>query len=135
MRERDVTQTIADRLYAEGLSSLCVRHKGPGPDIEGKLPSGRTLYIEAKGERAHVSERVSVGEALLQILSRYDRDVVCALAVPYTECFEHVLRSILPGLRSLRLHLLLVRNGEVWYLRHCTIGFFPEKCERLIEVL
>jgi hypothetical protein len=137
MRERKVTKTIADRLSAEGLLNPQARYRNePGPDIEGTLPrSGRTLYIEAKGERRNVRERVALGEALLQILRYYDWDVVCALAVPYTDGFVRVLRDILPGLRRLGLHLLLVREGEVWYLGPQANGFFPERPARLIEVL
>ncbi len=137
MRERDVTRTIAERLHTEGLVSLRVRYGNErGPDIEGTLPrSGRTLYVEAKGERKNVSERVAIGEALLQILTHYDRDVVCALAFPYTEGFENVLRNILPGLRRLGVHVLLVRNGEVWYLDPQSAGFFPEKKQQLTKEL
>ncbi len=137
MREREVTRTLAEQLRAEGLLNLQVRYRNErGPDIEGTLPrSGRILYVEAKGERTNVSERVIMGEALLQILSHYDRDVVCALAVPYTSGFESVLRNILPGLRRLGLHVLLVSEGEVWYLGPQAAGFFPERPARLVEVL
>lgn len=137
MREREVIQAVAERLRQDGLLNLTVRYRGePGPDIEGLLPrSRRRLFVEAKGERARPGERVALGEALLQILSRYDADVVCALALPFTERFEHLVRGILPGLRHLGLHLLLVRQGQVWHLGPQAAGFFPERPNSLLEAL
>ncbi len=137
MREREVIRTVAERLRAEGLMDLKVRYGSePGPDIEGTLPrSRRHLFVEAKGERARTSPRITVGEALLQILSRWDSDVVCALAVPYNKEFEEVLRTILPGLRCLELHVLLAKDGEVWYLSPNKAGFLVEKPLSIIEVL
>ncbi len=137
MREREVTRTVAERLWQDGLLNLTVRYQSePGPDIEGILPgSRRRLFIEAKGERSRGNERHAVGEALLQTLSYYDADVVCALALPFSERFEHLVRSILPGLKWLRLHVLLVREGQVWHLGPQAAGFFPEKPDSLLEVL
>lgn len=137
MRERDVTKTVAERLHAEGLVGLKVRYRNErGPDIEGTLPlSRRRVFIEAKGERPSGNERIAVGEALLQILSQYDADVVCAIALPFAEKFQQLIQNILPGLKRLGLHVLLVQDGEVWHLGPQATGFFPEKPDSLIEVL
>ncbi len=137
MQERDVTRTLAERLRREGLLNLTVRYGSePGPDIEGWLPrSRRRLFVEAKGERPSGNERAAVGEALLQILSRYDADVVCALALPYTDRFEDLVRSILPGLRQLGLHILLVRRAQIWHLGPQAAGFFPARPDSLLEAL
>ena len=103
MREREVTRTVPQRLRAEGLVGLKLRYKNDrGPDIEGDLPrSRRKLFIEAKGERAGADPwgegancRMAMGEALLQVLSVYDQDVVCGIAVPYTKEFQKVLQHL-----------------------------------------
>lgn len=137
MREREIVKTVAEQLRAEGLMDLKVRYKNErGPDIEGYLPrSRRRVFIEAKGERPSGNERAAVGEALLQILSQYDTDVVCAIALPFVARFQHLVRSTLPGLKRLGLHVLLVRDGEVWHLGPRAAGFFPSKPESLIEML
>jgi len=144
MQEREVTRTVPQRLRAEGLVGLkaCCKNER-GPDIEGYLPrSRRKLFIEAKGERAGADRWgegancwMAMGEALLQVLSVYDQDVVCGIAVPYTKEFQKVLQNILPGFQKLGLHVLLVREGEVWHLGPHATGFFPEKSESLIEIL
>jgi len=136
MREPEVVRLVAEALKAGGLLGLTVRYRGPGPDIEGDLPrSGRHLFVEAKGVRARTSPRVAVGEALLQVLSRWDTDVVCAVAVPYTQEFENVLRDILPGIRRLGLHLLLARPQGIWHLHPEARGFLPERAASLVEAL
>lgn len=136
MRERELVQTLAERLQRDGLSDLRVRYGSErGADIEGTLPrSCKRLFIEAKGIRARRNERAALGEALLQILRHYDYDVVCAIAVPYCEPFTELLRSILPGLSVLGIHILLVRPEEIWHVppaRH----FSPERVESLVESL
>ncbi len=131
MREREVVQQVAERLRAEGAMQLVVRYgHEPGPDVEGRLlRSLRRFFIEAKGEpnssRKSVDRRIYLGEALLQSLSVYDADVVCALALPYTSGYERLVRQIEPGLRRLGLHVLLARNAEVWHLAPDAGGFFP----------
>lgn len=134
MREREVIRLVAERLRSEGLSDLQVRYGAQrGADIEGRLPrSRRRLFVEAKGVRSKSSVRQPMGEALLQILGHYDEDVVCAIAVPFTTEYEELLRFILPGIRKLGLHLLLVRRDEIWYNGPQTDGFFPEKVESLV---
>ncbi|MDZ7268319.1 MAG: hypothetical protein ONB48_11365 [candidate division KSB1 bacterium] len=136
MRERELVQALANRLRQENLREVRVRPGNQrGADIEGILPrSHRRLFIEAKGVRARENERVAVGEALLQILRHYDYDVVCAIAVPYTPAFEKLLRSIMPGLAKLGIHVLLVRPDEIWHVPPMR-GFFPEKHESLLEKL
>ncbi len=143
MREREVTKTVAERLSAEGLLNMQVRYGNQrGPDIEGVLPrSGRRLFVEAKGERGNLpgnrslDARIAVGEALVQILSLWDRDVVCGIALPFTREFENTVRNIQAGIRELGLHLLLVRDGSIWYLGPKAQGFFPERRETLMEAL
>lgn len=134
MREREVVRVIAERLRSEGISDLKVRYASQrGADIEGTLPrSRRRLLIEAKGVRSGGGERSALGEALLQILSLYDRDVVCAIGTPYTRKFENFLRSIIPGLAYLGIHLLLVRDDEIWHVDPKKKGFFPERVESLV---
>ncbi len=80
---------------------------------------------------------MAVGEALFQVLSRYGPStVVQALAFPYHEGYESLLRRILPALRCLGIHLLLVsENRDVWHLGPQAPGFFPEKPSSLLEVL
>jgi len=141
MREREVTKVVAARLREEGALNLKVRYGSEGgPDIECDLPgSGRRLYVEAKGFRAggKVSQncRTTVGEALLQIFSIYDRDVLCAMALPYSDGYTTVVRNIMPGLRVLGVHVLLVRGTEVWHLRPDSAGFFPSVPESIVEEL
>lgn len=120
---------------------MVVRYKYErGPDIEGQLPGSlKRFFIEAKGERpgkhATAKRRVAMGEVLLQILSRYDEDVACAIALPYNRGFQNLVRSIIPGLRKLGLHVLFVKNGDVWHLDPNAGGFFPSKPESIVEVL
>lgn len=137
MREREVIRIVAERLRSDGLAGMSVRYQGPGPDIEGVLPrSGRRLFVEAKGIRRNQSPRVALGEALLQILSRWDRDVVCALALPYTEEFVKILRTILPGVRRLGLYVILVRDERnIRLLSPQSVGFFPVTPLSLTEVM
>lgn len=136
MRERDLVKVLAERLRQEGLIDLKVRSGSQrGADIEGILPgSRRRLFIEAKGVRSGRSERIALGEALLQILGHYDYDVVCAIAVPYTSAFENLLRSIIPGLQVLPIHIILVRPGAVWYVPPKR-NFSIERVESLIRRL
>lgn len=136
MKESDLVQILATRLRREELINLHVRPGNQrGADIEGILPHSRKrLFIEAKGIRSRGNERSAMGEALLQILRHYDYDVVCAIAVPHTQTFEELLRSIMPGLCALGIHVLLVRHAEVWYVPPSR-NFSPEKAESLIERL
>lgn len=141
MRERQVTQTIAERLKAESVLNLTVRYRNErGPDIEGRLPASRRwLYVEAKGEPGSkdkaLDRHMYLGTALLQILSVYDHDVVCAIALPYNEGYEALVRKILAGIGRLGVHILLVRGEDVWHLAPDAKGFFPTKAESLIAVL
>lgn len=140
MHEREVTKAVAVRLREDGAMNLKVRYGSkPGPDIECELPgSRRRLYVEAKGARAGSESqtcREAVAEALLQTLSIYDRDVVCAIALPYVDGFAKVVRNIMPGLRVLGVHVLLVRGTEVWHLGPDSAGFFPSVPKSIVEVL
>ncbi|HWP30249.1 MAG TPA: hypothetical protein VNK96_00775 [Fimbriimonadales bacterium] len=118
------------------MKNLIVRHGNQrGADIEGALPrSNRRLFIEAKGVRPSGNADIAMGEALLQILRYYDHDVVCGLAVPYTDTYDKLMRSIMPGLCALGIHVFLVKPNEVWYVPPAR-GFFPEKPESLVERL
>jgi hypothetical protein len=141
MREREVVKRIAERLRVEGVMILQVRYgQEQGPDIEGILPTcQRHLYIEAKGERPGGQEsakrRVALGEALYQTLAVYDADVVCAIALPFNAGYQRLLQKVLPGIRRLGLHVLLVRDDEIWHLAPTAPGFFPTKPTSLIEAL
>lgn len=141
MREREVVRRLAERLQAEGVLNLKVRYgQEHGPDIEAELPtSHRRLFIEAKGERPGGQEgakrRVALGEALFQILSVYDTDVVCALGLPFTKGYQTLVRNVLPGLRKLGVHVLWVRDDEIWHLSPVAQGFFPTKPESIVKVL
>jgi len=141
MREREVTRKVAERLKSDGILNLTVRYGSePGPDIEGELPkTGRHLFVEAKGERPGGSEgakrRVALGEALFQIFCSYDEEVVCAIALPRTEGYEDLLRRMLPALRRLGLHVLLVKDAEIWHLAPNAAGLFPTIPKSITEVL
>ena len=141
MREREVTRRIAERLKAEGVLNMTVRYQQEhGPDIEAELPDTRKkLYIEAKGERPGGQEtakrRVALGEALFQILSVYDLDVICVIALPYTKGYQDLVKRIMPGLRQLHLHVLFVGADGIWHLSPKTNGFFPTKPVLLLEAL
>ena len=141
MRERQVTETIADKLKSEGLLNLKARYSNEhGPDIEGRLPqSRRWLFIEAKGEPGSkdksLDRRMRLGEALLQVLCVYDHDVVCAIALPYNEGYETLVRRILAGIRCLGVHILMVRGEDVWHLAPDAKGFFPTKADSLMAEL
>jgi hypothetical protein len=141
MRERQVTETIAEKLKSEGLLNLRFRIGNEhGPDIEGRLPqSRRWLFIEAKGEpgskEKSIDRRMRLGEALLQVLTVYDHDVVCAIALPYNEGYETLVRKILAGIGRLGVHILLVRGEDVWHLAPDAKGFFPTKVKSLLAEL
>ncbi len=137
MRERELLRIVAERLKAEGLADMQVRYSGPGVDLQGTLPrSRRTLYLEAKGVRKNQYPRVAIGEALLQILSRWDPHVACALALPYTEEFVRTIREILPGLKQLKIYAFFVREDKsISYLEPDTALLTPTEHKTLIEVL
>ncbi len=135
MREREITRILAERLKLEGVLNLQVRYgKERGPDIEALLPkSRRQLLIEVKGEVKAPDS--AIANALYQILSRYDGQAVCGIALPFTEPYKNLVRNILPGIQRLELHLLFVRDGEIWHLPPSAAGFFPSKPVSLAEVL
>ncbi len=140
MREREIVQILAKRLAEEGVS-MTVRY-GPvrGPDIEGQLPrSRRRFFIEAKGERPGGAEtakrRVAMGEVLLQILPVYDRDVVCAIALPNHPGYRRLVRRILPGLLRLDMHVFFVDNEGIRHLSPNASGFLPRKVHSVSEAL
>jgi len=141
MHEREVTKKVAERLRVEGVLDLVVQFRNEkGPDIKAGLPgSRRWLYVEAKGERKDIVQnqtcRSALGEALVQVLSVYDKDVVCAIAVPYSEDYSAVVRTIMPGLRRLGLHVLLVKDEETWQLAADGPGFLPSISESVVGVL
>ena len=141
MREREVKQQLAEQLRKEGFMNLKVRYgQEHGIDIEAQFPkSRRWLYIEAKGERPGGQEaakrRVALGEALLQILSVYDGLAVCAIALPFTHGYQNLVRQILVPLQRLELHMIFVREDEVWHLAPGSKGFLPQKVASLREVL
>lgn len=122
-------------MKAEGVLNLKVRYgQERGPDIEAQLPdSYRLLFIEAKGETA--APDVDLGTALHQILTRYDGQAVCGIALPFTERYKKLVRNILPGIQRLGLHILFVRDAEVWHLSPNAAGFFPTKPVSLVEAL
>jgi hypothetical protein len=135
MREREVVRIVAERLKSEGARHLQVRYaREPGPDIEAVLPnSHRQLFIEAKGDVK--SAESALGVALYQILCRYDGQAVCAIAVPFSSRYQDLLRKVLAGLGQLRVHVLLVREAEVWHLPPNAKGFLPTKPSSLVEAL
>jgi hypothetical protein len=135
MRERHVIKLVALRLQAEGVLNLQVRYAPErGPDIEAQLPqSRRLLFLEAKGETK--APDVALGTALYQILTRYDGHVVCGVALPFTERYEMLVRNILPGVQRLGLHILFVKDEQVWYLSPNAAGFFPTKPTSLVEAI
>lgn len=109
-------------------------------DIEAQLPdSRRRLFIEAKGDRPGGREaakrRVALGEALLQILTAYDGQAVCGTALPFSEGYVNLVRNIFPGIQRLGLHVVFVRDAEVWHLSPKAKGFFPTRPESLVGVL
>lgn len=71
---------------------------------------------------------------MLQILSVYDANVVCAIALPFTEGYRNLVKNIHPGLRRLNRHVLFVQDEEVWHLAPGVSGFFPTKPESVVEV-
>jgi hypothetical protein len=141
MREREVVKRLAERLRIEGVMSLQVRYgQEQGPDIEGILPTCRRhLYIEAKGDRPGGQEaakrRVALGEALYQTLAIYDADVVCAIALPFSPGYQRLLQKVLPGLRRLAVHVLLVADDGIWHLAPTAPGFFPSQPISLVDAL
>ncbi len=134
-------RAVAERLRSEGLYPRQVRlSRETGPDIEARLPTGRRLLLEAKGDRGGgraQRQRAAVGEALLQVLSAFGTpEAVHALAFPYNDGYERLMRRIFPGLRRLGIHILLVdENGAVWHVGPDALGFFPEKPKSLVETL
>ncbi|GAA6751420.1 hypothetical protein Thermus77412_19730 [Thermus antranikianii] len=143
MRERRVTEILAQKLKEEGFVNLTVRSgKEHGPDIEAKLPaSGRKLYVEAKGERPGGPEgskrRIALGEALLQILSLYDGSSVCAIALPNTRGFRNLVPKVYPPLARLGIHVLFVdEDGQIWHLGPKeTLKSVPRRIDSLKEAL
>jgi hypothetical protein len=135
MRERRVTEILAQRLQEERFMSLAVRYgQEQGPDLEARLPaSGRRVYIEAKGEQPGGNEsakrRTALGKALLQILLRYDSISVCAIALPNTRGFH-------PPLARLGIHVLLVgEDGQIWHLGPKTPAGLPRRIASLKDTL
>jgi hypothetical protein len=141
MREREVKQRLAEQLRKEGFMNLNVRYgQEHRIDIEAQFPrSRRWLYIEVKGERPGGQEaakrRAALGEALLQILSVYDGSAVCAIALPFTRGYQNLVRQILVPLQRLELHMIFVREGEIWHLAPGSQGFLPQKVAALMEAL
>jgi len=135
MQERQVTAAIAERLKREGVLSLQVRYgREHGPDIEAQLPnSRRLLFIEAKGETK--APELDLATALYQILSRYDGQSVCGIALPFTERHKKLVRNILLGIQRLGLHVIFVRDAELWHLSPNARGFFPTKPTSIVEAL
>jgi hypothetical protein len=135
VRECDVTKRVAERLKREGILSLHMRpgHEH-GPDIEAQLPaSRRLLFIEAKGNLK--APDAAIGVALYQILTRYDGEAACAIALPYTKKYEQLARNMLTGIQRLGVHLILVKEDDIWHLSPHAGGFFPSKPESLMEAL
>lgn len=141
VRERELKERLAERLRSEGFMNLRVRYgREHGIDIEAQFPATqRWLYIEVKGERpggqATATRRATMGEALLQILSVYDGSAVCAIALPFTRGYQNLVRQLLVPLQRLGLHMIFVREGEIWHLAPGSPGFFPQKVASLMEVL
>jgi hypothetical protein len=135
MQERLVTEAIAKRLKCEGILSLQVRcGREQGPDIEAQLHSSRRrLFIEAKGDAKAPDS--AIGVALYQILARYDGQAVCGFALPFSRKYKKLVRNILPGIQRLGLHVIFVRDAEVWHLSPNAGGFLPSKPASLVEAL
>ena len=142
MRERRVTEILAQRLQEERFMSLGVRYgQEQGPDLEARLPaSGRRVYIEAKGEQPGGNEsakrRTALGKALLQILLRYDSISVCAIALPNTRGFRNLAQKVHPPLARLGIHVLLVgEDGQIWHLGPKTPAGLPRRIASLKDTL
>jgi hypothetical protein len=135
MQERQVTAAIAEKLKREGVLSLQVRYgREHGPDIEAQLPNfRRLLFIEAKGETK--APDLDLGTALYQILARYDGQAVCGIALPFSRKYQKLVRNILPGIQRLGLHVIFVKDAEVWHLSPNAGGFLPSKPASLVEAL
>lgn len=135
MREREVIRRVAERLKSEGVLNLEVRYgQQRDPDIEARLPyTHRLLFVEAKGETK--TPEATLGMALYQILTRYDGQAVCGIALPFTERYQNLVRNILSGICRLGLHVIFVGNAELWHLEPNAAGFFPTKPTSLVEVL
>ena len=135
MREREVTRVIAGRLHEEGVFNLQVRYgQERGPDIEAELPSShRSLFIEVKGSSRN--PEVDLGTALYQVLTRRDGRAVCGITLSWAGRYETLVRRVLSGIQRLGLHVLLVRNRDVWRLSPGARGFFPSKADSLTDAL
>ena len=135
MREREVVRIIAERLKRDGVLNLHVRYdREHGADIEAELPtSRRSLFIEAKGDVKAPDS--AIGVALYQILARYDGQAVCGIALPFSRRYQNLVRNILPGIQRLGLHVIFVRDAEVWHLSPNAGGFLPSKPASLVEAL
>jgi len=135
MRECEVVTKVVERLKCEGVPNPQVRYgREHGPDIEAQLPSSRRLlFIEAKGDVK--APDLAIGVALYQILARYDGQAVCGIALPYSRRYQNLVRNILPGIQRLGLHVIFVRDAEVWHLSPNAGGFLPSKPVSLVEAL
>ena len=135
MQERLVTEAIAKRLKCEGVLSLQVRcGREHGPDRQAQLHnSRRRLFIEAKGDVKAPDS--AIGVALYQILARYDGQAVCGIALPFSRKYQKLVRNLLPGTQRLCLHVIFVKDAEVWHLSPNAGGYFPSKPASFVEAL
>jgi len=58
----------------------------------------------------------AIGLVLYQIRTRYDGQAVCGIALPFSRRYQNLVRNILPGTQRLGLHVIFVRDAEVWHL-------------------
>jgi len=135
MSEREVIRIVDEDLRAERVLNPKVHYgQEHGPDIEGHLPnSRRLLFIEAKDDVEAPDS--AIGAALYQILTRYEGQAICRIALPFTERYEKFIRNVFSGIRRPRLDLFFVKERELWHLLPNADGFFISKPESLVEAL
>ena len=135
MGERVVIRIVAEHLRAKRGLNLKVHYgQEHGPDMETHLPNSRLLlFIEAK-DGVKVPDS-AIGAALYQILTRYEGEAICRIALPFTERYEKFIRNVLSGIRRPRLDLFFVKEPELWHLLPNAGGFFISKPGSLVEAL
>jgi len=135
MGERVVIRIVDEHLRAKQVVNLKVHYgQEHGPDMETQLLNSRLLlFIEAKGNVKAPDS--AIGAALYQILTRYEGQAICRIALLFTERYEKLTRNILPGIRRPRLDLFSVKEPELWHLLPNAGGFFISKPGSLVEAL
>ena len=87
--------------------------------------STRAVADETRAGHAAESlpEKYGRGIRLYQVLSRYDGQAVCAIALPFTERYTKPVRNILLGIQWLGLHMLFLSEGEMCISRRTQQDF------------